>query len=97
MKTMIGKHVIVRSTNAGVFFGVLTQKDGDEVTLSDARKIWSWKGANSVEDIAVQGFKSTDCKITVPVSEIGIFGVNQILLCTEVAISNINSFPPWKQ
>jgi len=94
---MIGKHVIVRSANAGVFFGVLTQKDGDEVILSNARKIWAWNGANSVEDIAVQGFNSKNCKITTTVNEINILGVNQIIPCTEVAIDNINSFPSWKQ
>lgn len=43
---LIGKHVIVRSNLAGVFFGILKGKDGDELTLKDARKFFYFSGAN---------------------------------------------------
>jgi len=47
---LIGKHVIVRSNLAGVFFGILKDKDGDELTLKDARKFFYFSGANTVEE-----------------------------------------------
>ena len=34
---MIGKKVIIRADRAGVFFGTLKEKNGNEVTLSDCR------------------------------------------------------------
>ena len=36
--SLIGKHVIVRSNLAGVFFGILIDKQGTELTLKNARK-----------------------------------------------------------
>lgn len=36
----IGKRVIVRCTNAGVFYGTLREKEGQEVILTDCRRIW---------------------------------------------------------
>lgn len=32
---MIGKKVIIRADRAGVFYGVLKEKNGSEVTLTD--------------------------------------------------------------
>ena len=39
---MIGKYVIVRTYSAGVFAGTLKIKDGKEVELIDARRLWLW-------------------------------------------------------
>ena len=41
----VGKYVIVRSRDAGVLAGILVSKNGDEVKLKDARRIWYWSGA----------------------------------------------------
>lgn len=52
-----GETVLVRDSGAGVLVGVLERynlKDGTW-RLKAARKIWSWLGALSVEDIACRG------------------------------------------
>ena len=93
---LIGKHVIVRSNLAGVFFGILTAKDGDELTLSKARKLYYFSGANTVEDLANQGaLNSSDCKVTAPVDIIIISKFEQILPCSKNSINQLNSIPIW--
>lgn len=96
MSNLIGKHVIVRSNLAGVFFGVLKQKENDELTLSNARKLYYFSGANTVEDLATNGaLNKENCKLTVVVKEIVISKFEQILPCTENAIENLKSIPVW--
>ena len=96
MKSLIGKHVIVRSNLAGVFFGILTNKEGEELTLSNARKFYYFSGANTVEDLANQGaLNQNECKLTVEIEEIVISKFDQILPCTKKAISQIKTIPIW--
>jgi ferredoxin-fold anticodon binding domain-containing protein len=52
---MQGKFVIVRTYSAGVHVGTLEKRDGKEVTLTNSRRIWSWKGANTLHEIANNG------------------------------------------
>ena len=94
---MKGKHVIVRSNLAGVFFGILTNKKGTEVTLDKARKFFYFSGANTVEDLATQGALNPDsCKLTVEVDGLVIDKFEQIIPCTEEAINQIKTIPVWK-
>lgn len=94
---LIGKHVIVRSNLAGVFFGILTNKEGDELTLSKARKFYYFSGANTVEDLATTGaLNKENCKMTVEIEEIVISKFEQILPCTKEAIKQNQSIPIWK-
>lgn len=92
------KKVIVRSMNAGVFYGTLaeTTDDGYSVKLEKARKIWYWDGAAAVEGLAVSGVSKPDnCKFTATVDSIGIVGVCQILPCTEDAVKSIEAVKDW--
>jgi hypothetical protein len=93
---LIGKHVIVRSNLAGVFFGILTNKEGDELTLSNARKFYYFSGANTVEDLANAGaLNVNNNKLTVEIEEIVISKFEQILPCTKQAVIQIKSIPTW--
>ncbi|MBP8017130.1 hypothetical protein KAZ01_03930 [Candidatus Gracilibacteria bacterium] len=93
---LIGKYCIVRSNLAGVFFGILTNKEGDEITLSKARKFYYFSGANTVEDLAHQGaLNVSKCKLTVEIEEIVISKFEQLLPCTKEAIEQIKSIPIW--
>lgn len=49
------KMVLVRTYSAGVHFGELESRKGQEVTLVRCRRIWSWQGANSLNEIANSG------------------------------------------
>ena len=93
----INKKVIVRSTNAGVFFGTLAEKNGNEVVLKDCRRIWYWDGAASITQLAVDGTsKPQGCKFTIAVDEICVMEVIEIIPCTEKAIKSIKGVKIWK-
>ena len=49
--------VIVRTCSAGVHYGHLVEQsaDGKRVVLIQAKRIWSWKGANTLHEIALRG------------------------------------------
>lgn len=94
---MIGKYVIVRADKAGVFAGILKEKNGDEVILNDCRRIWYWEGAASISQLAVDGTTKPDrCKFPAAVNEICILGVVEIIPTTEKAEKSIKDVPIWK-
>lgn len=94
---MIGKYVIVRSSGAGVFAGVLESLEGQKVTLSNCRKLWYWSGASETLQIAKEGVKNADhCKFTVTVDSITILDAIEIIPTTAEAEANIKAVPVWK-
>ena len=97
IKDLLGKKVIVRGTNSGVFFGTLVAKEGTEVKLENCRKIWYWDGAASISQIASEGVKKPqNCKFTVSVNEIVILDAIEIIPCTDIAIESIEGVYVWK-
>ena len=95
---MIDKKVLIRADRAGVFFGTLKEKNGDEVTLTDCRRIWYWDGASSISQLAVNGTTNPrGCKFTVSVPIMTILGVIEIIPCTDKAIESIEGVPEWKR
>lgn len=91
------KKVIIRADRAGVFFGTLAKRDGKEVELTHARRLWYWDGAASISQIAMEGVtKPMQCKFTMAVDSITILDVIEIIPCTDKAIENIESVPVWK-
>lgn len=94
---MENQKFIVRSNRAGVFFGEIKERNGDEVTMTNVRRIWYWSGAASLSQLAVDGVsKPKDCKFTVYVKEMIILGVIEIIPCTEKAIKSIEGVEEWK-
>ena len=94
---MFGKYCVIRSGKAGVFAGILTEKNGQEVRMKDCRRIWYWEGAASISQIANEGVKAPkDCKFSVSVSDITIMDVIEIIPCTEKAEKNIREVPEWR-
>jgi hypothetical protein len=95
---MIGKSVVVRADRAGVFVGNLKSRNGSEVILTEARRLWYWSGAASVSQLAIDGASDpTNCKFPESVNEILIFGVIEIIPMTEKAIKSINGVSIWKK
>ena len=98
MKINENQYYVVRTTNAGVFFGKIKEASHDEVTMTDVRKIWYWEGACAVEQLAVDGTKKpSDCKFTVVVSEMIILNPIQIIPCTEKATKSLAGVATWKR
>ena len=89
------KYVVVRSNMAGVFCGTLKNKNGTEVVLANARKIYRWQGAYTVEDIAVKGLNADTSQITVSVEEIVVDDVCQVLPTTNAAQKILTEAPIW--
>jgi ferredoxin-fold anticodon binding domain-containing protein len=83
---MIGKHVLVRTYSAGVHFGVLEMKEGKEVILNNARRIWRWFGANTLNEIAINGVDQKQSKISVPVPEILLTEAIEIIPMSDESI-----------
>lgn len=94
---MIGKKVIIRGDRSGVFFGILAEKNGREVKLTNCRRLWYWSGAASLSQLAVDGVaKPNECKFTVTVDEIVILDAIEIIPCTVKAINSIEGTHEWR-
>lgn len=93
-KDLLNKKVLVRSYDAGVYFGTLTNVDGESVRLENVRNIWHWCGASCLSQIANDGI--TGDKISPVVESMVINRVCQILPLTDKAITNLENQPVWK-
>lgn len=90
------QNYIVRCNCAGVFFGGIKERNGDEVTMTNVRKLWSWGGACAVEQLAQDGTKAPEaCRFTVLVPEMTVFGAIQIIPCTDKASQSIRAVKEW--
>lgn len=90
------RYVIVRTYSAGVFAGYLKSKKGQEVILEKARRLWRWKGAASLSQLAMEGSKyPNECKFPCEVDSIELTQAIEILSVTEKSRKNIASVPVW--
>jgi len=91
------KYVIVRSDQAGVFAGYLESEIDTTVVLRKVRRLWSWEGANCISDLATLGTsKPNECRFSIIVDRIKIFGCCEIDDVTFEAQQNIEGVPIWK-
>jgi hypothetical protein len=94
---LIGKFVIVRTYSAGVFAAYLQKREGQEVEVSHAIRIWRWSGAASLSQLAMEGTKNpSECKFGVPVTKIILTQCIEILKCTVEAEESIKGVSSWK-
>lgn len=90
LNCMIGRKVIVRTYSAGVWFGELDQKDGSEVILKNARRMWSWntKTGISLSSVAIHGINNKKSMIVEPVSLVWLEAI-EIIPCSDDAILSL--------
>jgi len=89
--------VIVRTYSAGVFAGNFESRNGQEVVLTDARRLWYWAGAASLSQLAVDGTSQPkQCKFPVAVPRVELLQTIEILDVTAAAESSIKEVPAWK-
>jgi hypothetical protein len=92
------KYVIVRTYSAGVFAGYLESRNGQEVVLLDARRIWYWSGANSLSQLAIDGTNNPkECKFPEAVSRVELLQAIEILDVTEKGKKSIQEVPIWRK
>lgn len=92
------QYCIVRTDRAGVFFGKIKKREGDEATMTDVRRLWYWDGAASLSQLAVDGTVAPNmCKFTVVVPIMTILGVIEIIPCSDKAVDSIKAVHVWKR
>ena len=98
MSNLIGRVCMVRTYTAGVFLGTVAARDGKEVTLTNARRIWYWDGAATLSQLATEGTsKPHNCKFPAPVAEVVLTEAIEFIPATEAAIASIAAVPEWRQ
>lgn len=90
-------YVIVRTYSAGVFAGNIESRNGLEVVLTNARRIWYWAGAATLSQMAVDGVSKPDeCKFPCEVPTILLTQAIEIIPCTKKAMESIKGVKIWK-
>ncbi len=91
-----GDYVIVRTYSAGVHAGNLKSRNGKEVVLTNTRRLWYWKGAASLSQLAGKGSSDpSNCKFPAALASITLTEAVEIIPCTETAQKIIESVPNW--
>lgn len=97
-KTEGMKYQIVRTYSAGVFAGYVESRNGREVVMRDARRLWYWDGAASLSQLAIDGpQKPENCKFPQAVDRVELLEAIEILDVTENAKAVIEGVRVWKQ
>lgn len=95
---LTGKVCMVRTDSAGVFFGEVVSRNGKEVHLKNARRMWYWDGAASLSQLATDGTSKPDkCKFPAPVDDVLLTEAIEFIPATEAAIASIAAVPVWKK
>lgn len=89
---MIGKKVIIRTYSAGVHYGTLIEKEGEEVILENSRRLHYWKTTNkgiSLSEVAMTGLAS-DSRVCEVLPLLWLKAI-EIIPCSEIAQKNIEN------
>lgn len=94
LNCMIGKKVIIRTYSAGVWFGVLDQKSGNEVILKDARRMYRWWASESISlsAVALHGIKQDKSKICEALPSVWLEAI-EIIPCSGIAVKALEGAP----
>jgi|TARA_Y100000310_G_scaffold339135_1_gene430874 hypothetical protein len=90
-----GDYVIVRARDAGVHVGRETSRNTMAVTihLQNAVRIHRWRGANTLNEIALHGVESAKessyTRVSEPVADITILGICEIIPCSDEVAKGI--------
>ena len=91
-----GDYVIVRSRDAGVHVG---RRVGDEhngvVELENAVRVWRWRGANTLHEMALYGVQtaaeSSYTRVSEPVAGITVLGCCEVIPCSDAVAAKIRA------
>ena len=87
---MIGKFCVVRCKDAAVHCGIVAGINGRTVLIHNARKLWQWKGANTVNEVALHGVDEEFTRLSEPVDAILVLDACEVIPCTEKAQANLS-------
>ena len=92
-----GPITLVRTHSAGVHFGTLDSRNGKEVVLKNARRLWSWVGACSLHQVAIDGVQLSGSKISVAVPEITLTEAIEVIPMSPAAGKQLMEAASWKK
>lgn len=78
------QYVVVRTYSAGVHVGELVSRNGKEVVLASAKRIWRWFGANTLHEVALRGILPTS-KVSDAVAHITLTEAIEVIPCESAA------------
>ena len=82
--------VVVRTYSAGVHVGELEARTGKEVVLVNARRLWSWKGANTLHEVSLRGV-AAGSRVSETVAAITLTEAIEIIECTPAGAANLRA------
>ena len=85
----IGQEVIIRTYSAGVWFGRLKEKSGNEVILTEARRMWRWcaKESISLSGVALHGINQEKSRIAGAIDSVWLQAIEIIPISGKAAES----------
>lgn len=78
-----GPESIFRTRSAGVHVGTLKSRSGTEATILNARRLWCWVGAFTLNEAALYGVTRESSRISATVPEILLTEVIEIIPIAE--------------
>ena len=89
LNSFIGQEVIIRTYSAGVWFGRLKEKSGDEVILTEARRMWRWwaKESISLSGVALHGIKQEKSRIAGAIDSVWLQAIEIVPISGKAAES----------
>lgn len=70
--------------------GYVKSRDGKEITLVNARRLWKWAGAFTLSELAAKGSENEpECRFSCTVPEIILTEAIEIIPCTQFGKESI--------
>ena len=92
------EYAIVRSRNHGVLAGYVKSISGQTVELINSRRVWYFKGCETLEELAVYGTKNiNECKICPVVEREVMLEACGVIYATEEGKKCIEGAKEWKR
>lgn len=88
--------VVVRTYGAGVHIGELVSVKGQEVVLTNARRLWRWRGANTLHEISRSGVSQDYTRLSEPVERISLLSALEVIPVAATASASLTS-SRWAQ
>lgn len=90
-------YVCIRTYSAGVHCGYLKERNGKEVELVSARRIWKWAGAFTLSEFATKGVtKPNECKFSCVVPTLYLTEAIEIIPMTEEAANSVQKVADYE-
>lgn len=80
--------VLIRTQSAGVHVGTLKHREGMIVTLTGARRVWRWRGANTLHELSQRGAAQEYTRISESVPQIVLEAI-EVISCSKVGAADL--------